>query len=72
MAILDKEYVSTSTSFVLVNGSPKSEFKLERGLHQGDPLSSFLFLIIAEGLSILVKRAIKAELLEVVEVEGTR
>lgn len=40
----------------LVNGSPTEEIKLEKGLRQGDPLAHFLFLIVAEGLSGLMKR----------------
>ncbi|XP_071739988.1 uncharacterized protein [Rutidosis leptorrhynchoides] len=33
---------------ILINGLPTNEFKLERGVHQGDPLSPFIFM--AEGV----------------------
>lgn len=47
-----------------MNGSPFGEFQLERGIRQGDPLSPFLFLITAEGLSLMMKRAISVGLLQ--------
>ena len=48
---------------VLVNGSPTEEFYPKRGLRQGDPLAPFLFLVVAEGLTGLVRQAVKADLL---------
>jgi len=55
--------MESATVSVLVNGSPTEEFKPKRGLRQGDPLASFLFLVVAEGLTGLVRQAVKANLL---------
>jgi len=55
-----KECVCTATASVLVNGSPTDEFPLERGLCQGDPLSTFLFLLAAEGLNVLMKALVES------------
>lgn len=56
--------VSTVSYAVSINGRIGSFFKLTRGLRQGDPLSSFLFLICSEGLSALMRLAIKDGLLK--------
>nr|GFB53591.1 transposon TX1 uncharacterized [Tanacetum cinerariifolium] len=40
--------------YLIVNGSPTNEFKMERGVRQGDSLSSFIFLIVSEALQVMV------------------
>ena len=49
---------------VLVNGSAKGWVKATRGSRQGDPLSPFLFTIIADVLSRMMNKAKKRGLLE--------
>ncbi|GAU09987.1 hypothetical protein TSUD_393040 [Trifolium subterraneum] len=44
---------------VLVNGSPTLELPIKRGLKQGDPLAPLLFLLVAEGLGGLMRRAVE-------------
>lgn len=60
--------ISSASTSVLINGSPSNIFNLERGIRQGDPLSPFIFLIVAEGLSLLVKKVVEISILEPVEV----
>ncbi|XP_028061495.1 uncharacterized protein LOC114264963 [Camellia sinensis] len=52
-----KECVASARVSVLVNGSPTPEFCPQRGLRQRDPLSPFMFIIVAEALNILLARA---------------
>ena len=48
----------TSANFVvLVNGSSSSFFPASRGLRQGCPLSPLLFILVIEGLSLLIEDA---------------
>ncbi|GLT51328.1 hypothetical protein SLA2020_247510 [Shorea laevis] len=62
------ECLSTARISVLINGSPTEEFKMGKGLRQGDPLSPFLFLMIAEGLNGLVQKAVTEGMFRGVEI----
>jgi hypothetical protein len=50
----------TSSAFfsILVNGVPSRPFSASRGIRQGDPLSPFLFVLMAEGLGRYIKSAV--------------
>ena len=44
-------------SSVLLNGVPNRKFQCKCGVRQGDPLSAYLFLFVAEALSLLLNDA---------------
>lgn len=46
---------------ILVNGIPSTSFHRTRGIQQGDPLSPFLFVIMAEGLGRSIKEALHSQ-----------
>jgi exonuclease III len=50
----------TSSAFfsILVNGVPSRPFSASRGIRQGDPLSPFLFVLMAEGLGRYIKSTV--------------
>ncbi|GKV28743.1 hypothetical protein SLEP1_g37755 [Rubroshorea leprosula] len=57
-----RECLASSSVSVLINGSPTNQFPISKGIRQGDPLSPFLFLIVAEGLNGLVSSAVEKQL----------
>jgi len=63
-----KACMESATISVLVIESPIEEFKPKRKIRQGNPMTQFLFLIVAEGLTGLVRKAKKANLFECVKV----
>ena len=55
----------TSSSFsILVNGEPSELFGASRGLRQGDPLSPYLFILMAEGLGRFLKTQVRQGLIQ--------
>ena len=44
---------------IKINGKPRGNITPSRGLQQEDPLSPYLFLLCAEGLSSLISQAVE-------------
>ena len=51
------ERITSATYSVLINGEPHGHIIPTRGLHQGDPLSPYLFLMCTEGLHGIISSA---------------
>jgi hypothetical protein len=54
--------VSSANLSVLINGEASRFFKSERGLRQGCPLSPYLFILVLEGLSLLLSKSVAEHL----------
>jgi hypothetical protein len=49
--------LSSRTSSVLLNGTPGKVFHCNRGVMQGDPLSLFIFVLVADLLRSVLNKA---------------
>nr|GEZ22920.1 putative RNA-directed DNA polymerase, eukaryota, reverse transcriptase zinc-binding domain protein [Tanacetum cinerariifolium] len=56
--------LKNSRASILVNGSPTVEFKIFKGLRQGDPLSPFLFILAMKGLHATICTAVSRGILK--------
>ena len=50
--------ISTTSFSILINGNPVGFFNNSRGLRQGDSLSSYLFVLGMEALSLMIDKAV--------------
>ena len=57
------ETVTTASYSVLINEEPRGFISQSRGIRQGDPLSPYLFLLCAKGLSALLRKVAETRVL---------
>lgn len=51
-------FISTSFVSIMINGRPTKFFEPSRGIHQGAPLSPYIFIIYMQSLSYQIDQAI--------------
>lgn len=61
---LTMQCITSVTYAIRINGSLRGHIIPSRGIRQRDPLSPYLFLLCAEGLSSLIKDAINLRKME--------
>lgn len=62
--------MSLARASVLINAAPTKEFKITKGVRQGDALSLFLFIIAMEGLNVVLKTTRDKNLFKAVKIPG--
>nr|GEY64053.1 RNA-directed DNA polymerase, eukaryota, reverse transcriptase zinc-binding domain protein [Tanacetum cinerariifolium] len=63
--------LKSSRGSVIINGSPTEEFQFGKWPKQGDPLSSFLFLLIMESLHLSFQRVVDTGLFHSLQLGGS-
>lgn len=64
MVELDQDIFASGTLAILLNGVPGKTFHSKRGVRQGDPLSSLLFILAADFLQSMINKAKNMGLLQ--------
>lgn len=58
------ECIKSVSYSILLNGEPKGHIIPTRGIHQGDPLFPYLFLLCSKGLNGLIEKAVAGNVIE--------
>nr|GEW71708.1 RNA-directed DNA polymerase, eukaryota [Tanacetum cinerariifolium] len=64
--------LASARTYIIINGSPTSEFSLKIGLKQGDPLPPFLFIIVMDGLHMALNDGLAANMFHDVNFEDSK
>lgn len=62
--------LSSAHTSVLINGTPTKEFRMTKGVRQGDPISSFLFIIAMEGLNVAMNSTVEKGVFQGIKIPG--
>ena len=65
------ECLTTANFVVLINCTPSKFFTSSRGIRQGCPLSPLLFILVIEGLSLLISDAREHGLIRGIKISST-
>nr|KYP40603.1 Transposon TX1 uncharacterized [Cajanus cajan] len=65
-----KECLRSNQVSILVNGSATTEFQIQKGLRQRDPLAPFLYVVAAEGLAGLMRSVVQQNMFTGYKVGG--
>lgn len=62
--------ISSPIILILLNGFPMRNFNPSLGIHQGDPLSPFLFILVEDGLGCYIKSVVQVRVISGIHMWG--
>lgn len=60
--------ISYARFSILINGEGTTMFRSQKGIRHGDPISSFLFILVVELLSLMIQKETKTRLISGIQV----
>lgn len=58
-----QSYISTPTCAFLINGQPRKFIKTSIGVYQGDPLSSYFFILVSQNLTVFLNHSLALDMI---------